>query len=93
MRNRQYEAALTAADAARDITPLRPEPDDVRGRAFLALKRYEEAEEAFNDFLRQGGAAGADVYKGRGQARMQLGKYLEAVEDYSLAVERQPDAG
>jgi tetratricopeptide (TPR) repeat protein len=63
----------------------------VRGRALLALGHYAEAERSFDEYLRNGGEADADIFKGRGLARMKLGKFAEAVDDYTQALERAPD--
>jgi tetratricopeptide (TPR) repeat protein len=57
----------------------------------LALGRYEQAEGSFDEYLRRGGEEAPDVFKRRGLARMKLGKYPEAVEDYTRALERAPD--
>ena len=68
----------------------------MRGRALLALGRYEEAERAFDRSVRGGGSEAmgpaADIFRGRGRARLKLGKYPEAAEDYTRALERAPDA-
>src|SRR5262249_35444447 len=65
-------------------------PHEVRGRALLALGRYAEAERSFDEYLRRGGEEDSDIFKGRGLARMKLGKYPEAVDDYTRALERCP---
>src|SRR5439155_5090027 len=49
-------------------------------------------ESSFDEYLRKGGEQKADIFRGRGLARMKLGKYPEAVEDYTRALERAPDA-
>ena len=83
LRKQKYEDALKAGDAALKLCPNRAESHEVRARALLALDRYAQAEASFDDFLQKGGTAGTDVYRGRGQARMKLGRYPEAAEDYS----------
>jgi tetratricopeptide (TPR) repeat protein len=88
----RYEAALRACDAARKLAPRRPLLYRVRGQALLGLARYQEAEESFDQCLREGGDAVGDVFRGRGQARMRLGRYPEAVDDYTRALEQGPDA-
>src|SRR5262249_58252864 len=92
LQDRRYEAALQACDAALDLSPAQPLPLAVRARALLHLGRYEQAEVSFDQYLRKGGEAGPDIFRGRGLARMKLGKYPEAAEDYSRALERAPDA-
>jgi tetratricopeptide (TPR) repeat protein/predicted Ser/Thr protein kinase len=92
LRDERYEDALRACEAALELSPQQPLPHEVRARAFLALGRYEEAERAFDQYLRQRGEEKADIFKGRGLARMKLGKYPEAAEDYNRVLERAPDA-
>jgi tetratricopeptide (TPR) repeat protein len=58
----------------------------------LALGHYEQAERSFDQYLRKGGEETSDIFRGRGLARMKLGKYPEAVDDYTRALERAPDA-
>ena len=72
--------------------PHQPLPEEVRGRALLSLGRYGKAEAAFDAYLRKGGVGKSDIYRHRGLARMKLGKYPEAVEDYSRALERETTA-
>jgi serine/threonine protein kinase/Tfp pilus assembly protein PilF len=91
VRDGKPEAAVTACDAALQRAPDEPFPHEVRGRALLALGRPAEAEAAFDAYLRAGGAATTDVFRGRGQARMRLGKFAEAGDDYTRALERGPD--
>jgi tetratricopeptide (TPR) repeat protein len=64
----------------------------MHGRALLAAGRYEEAEKSFDQYLQKGGEKKSDIFRCRGVARMKLGKYPGAVEDYSRALERAPDA-
>jgi tetratricopeptide (TPR) repeat protein/predicted Ser/Thr protein kinase len=86
-----YAAALGAFDAARSLFPEHPLPERLRGRAFLELQRYAEAERSYSAYLRKGGEGAADVFRGRGLARMKLGRYPDAVDDYTRALDRQPD--
>ncbi|HKB36828.1 MAG TPA: tetratricopeptide repeat protein, partial [Gemmataceae bacterium] len=91
LRDRRYEEALQACAAALELSPRQPASHELRGRALLALGRYEPAEGAFEDYLRKGGEDRTDVFRGRGLARMKQGKYPEAVEDYTRALELAPD--
>jgi serine/threonine-protein kinase len=91
LRDGRYEEAVRACDAALGLSPHQPLPHEVRGRALLALGRYRQAERSFGQYLREGGEETSDVFRGRGLARMKLGKYPEAVEDYTRALERAPD--
>jgi tetratricopeptide (TPR) repeat protein len=92
LQGKQYEQSLRESGAAARLYPRQPLSYEMRGRALLALGRYEEAEKAFDQYLRAGGNENSDIFRGRGMARMRLGKYREAVEDYTKAAERSPDA-
>jgi tetratricopeptide (TPR) repeat protein len=92
LRDQRYEDAIQACEAALELCPHQPMPHEVCGRAFLALGHFERAEHSFDQYLRQGGEAKSDIFRGRGQVRMKLGKYPEAVEDYTRALEGVPDA-
>src|SRR5262249_43552952 len=92
LRNKRYEEAVGACEAALRLSPHQPLPHEVCGRALLALGRYEQAERSFDQYLRQGGEEKSDLFRGRGLARMKLGKYPEAVDDYTRALEHAPDA-
>jgi tetratricopeptide (TPR) repeat protein len=91
LRDKKYEEALKGCEAALELSPNQPLPHEVRGRALLGLGRYKQAEWSFDQYLRRGGEEVPDVFRGRGLARMKLGKYPEAVEDYSRVLERAPD--
>jgi tetratricopeptide (TPR) repeat protein len=91
LREKRYEEAVEACAAALKLAPQQALPDEVRGRALLALGRYGQAEKSFDRYLLKGGAKTTDLFRGRGLARMKLGKYPEAVEDYSRALELAPD--
>ncbi len=88
----KYREALADCDAALRVTPDSPLAHGVRARSLLELQRYAEAESAYNEYLRHGGEPTADLFRGRGLARMKRGRYPEAVDDYTRALERRPDA-
>jgi tetratricopeptide (TPR) repeat protein len=92
LRNKKYEEALRACEIALELLPDQPLPYEVRGGALLALGRYQEAEVSFDEYLHRGGEEVSDIFRGRGFARMKLGKYPEAVDDYTQALERTPGA-
>jgi tetratricopeptide (TPR) repeat protein len=91
VQNKKYAEAVEACAAALKLSPQQALPHEVCGRALLALERYERAEQAFDEYLRQRGEKTSDLFRGRGLARMKLGKYPEAVEDYTRALELAPD--
>jgi eukaryotic-like serine/threonine-protein kinase len=62
------------------------------GQSELALAHYPEAVRAFDLYLAKGGPPLPDVFRGRGQARMKLGDYLGARDDYTRVVLEQPSA-
>jgi tetratricopeptide (TPR) repeat protein/predicted Ser/Thr protein kinase len=88
--DKRYEEAVRACDAALELFPDQPLPHAARARALLALGRYEQAEYSFDQSVRNGGGAASDAFWGRGMVRMKLGKYPEAAEDYTRALERAP---
>jgi serine/threonine-protein kinase len=92
LREKRYDEAVQACAAALELSPAQPLPHAVRGRALLSLGRYEQAERSFDEYLRNGGEEMSDIFRGRGLARMKRGKYPEAVDDYTRALERAPDA-
>jgi tetratricopeptide (TPR) repeat protein len=92
LREKRYQETVQASAAALELSPHQPLPYEVRGRALLALGRYEQAETSFHQYLRKGGEEKSDIFRGRGLARMKLGKYPEAVDDYTRALELAPDA-
>jgi serine/threonine-protein kinase len=91
IRDKRYEGALEACGAALKLSPQQAQPHEICGRALLALGRYEQAAEAFDRYVWKGGIKGTDLFRGRGLARMKLGKYPEAVDDYTRALELGPD--
>jgi tetratricopeptide (TPR) repeat protein len=91
LREKRYEEALRACEAALELSPQQTLPCEIRGRALLALGRYRQAETSFDEYLRKGGEQTSDLFRGRGLARMKLGKYPEAIEDYTRALEQAAD--
>jgi tetratricopeptide (TPR) repeat protein len=92
LADKRYEEAVRACEAALELSSDQPLPYEVCGRALLALERYDQAEQSFDQYQRRGGEEKSDLFRGRGLARMKLGKYPEAVEDYTRALELAPDA-
>src|SRR5262249_24995902 len=90
LRDQRYEEALQECAAALELSPYQPLAYEVRGRALLALGRCEQAESSFDQYWQEGGEEKSDIPRGRGLARMKLGKYPEAVEDYTRALELAP---
>jgi tetratricopeptide (TPR) repeat protein len=92
LRQGRIPGAAAACDAA-----LRLRPGDTPTLAILATARlkaeqYAEAEQASTEYLRKGGRPDPDIYRGRGQARVQLGRYADTVQDYTSGLADRPDA-
>jgi tetratricopeptide (TPR) repeat protein len=92
LRAKKYAEALAACETALKISRRYPQSHEVCARVLLALEHFEQAERSFDEYLVRGGEAAPDVWRGRGQARMRLGRYLDAADDYTRALERAPDA-
>jgi tetratricopeptide (TPR) repeat protein len=86
--------AVRAADAALAVAPD-AEAQRLRAEALLGLERPAEAARALDEYLnatrarRRGDAA---VYLARARARAAAGEHAAAAEDYTRAVELEPDA-
>jgi tetratricopeptide (TPR) repeat protein len=91
-RDGRYQEAVAACRLALKEQPDYPFALGVLAQALLELRRFTEAAQTFDRYLARGGRPVADVYRGRGQARMQLGDYLGAVADYTRVLERHPGA-
>jgi tetratricopeptide (TPR) repeat protein len=91
-RDGRHEEAVTACRLALKQQPDYPFALGIMAQALVELRRFGEAAAAFDRYLANGGRPVADVYRGRGQARMQLGDYLGAVADYTRVLERHPGA-
>jgi serine/threonine protein kinase/Tfp pilus assembly protein PilF len=89
---KNYPEAVVACEAALMALPRAADAHSLRARALLELGRYREAAAAFDRYLECGGKAVPDFYRGRGRARLQLGDYLGARDDYTRALETDPDA-
>jgi tetratricopeptide (TPR) repeat protein len=84
--------ALAEADAARGGGGGRPALR-LRAEALLHLGRSAEAVEALGGYLaagRGGRGAEAPVYLARAQACAAVGRYVEAADDYTCALELEP---
>ena len=91
-RRGQYDQAADECRAALRQWEDYPLAHGYLGQSELALGRYPEAARAFDLYLEKGGPPLPDVFRGRGQARMKLGDYLGARDDYTRVVLEQPGA-
>jgi tetratricopeptide (TPR) repeat protein len=78
---------VSACQAALAACPDHTEALALLGLAYLHLEDYQKAAAALDRYLDLGGPSLADIYRARGQARMQLGRFPDAREDYSRALE------
>jgi eukaryotic-like serine/threonine-protein kinase len=86
-----YEAGLTAFEAAAQILPREENAQRGRAQTLFRLKRYAEAVEALDQFFQQGGTATAQLYQARALAKVKLTHNEDAVSDFTLALERTPN--
>jgi tetratricopeptide (TPR) repeat protein len=86
----RYSEALAACGAALEHQAEHAPAHLLMGQALLLLGRDEAAVRSFDQYLAAGGVPDADVYRGRGLGRLRLGRYLEARDDLTRALERQP---
>jgi tetratricopeptide (TPR) repeat protein/tRNA A-37 threonylcarbamoyl transferase component Bud32 len=91
-RAKRYKDAVAACALALEQQADSTFALGVYGQTLLQLRRFAEAAKAFDRYLAAGGPVTVDAYRGRGQARMQLGEYLGAVDDYTRVVEQAPSA-
>lgn len=93
LRLQQGEQALADFDAAAALDPDSGEAQLNRGAAFMLMDRPGPAVAALTEALSLGVREPHKAYFNRGQAREALGDQRGAVEDYSTALEIQPDWG
>jgi tetratricopeptide (TPR) repeat protein len=91
-RDGRFEEAVAACREALARRPDYAFPHGVLGQALLGLGRYAQAAAAFDAYLKAGGKPLPDVFRGRGLARMKLGDYLGARDDYSRVLSAAPAA-
>lgn len=85
-----YELAARMFERALEVRPHDADATDYLGQAYLRLKKYREAEQAFAD-LAQSDPQSARSWLGLGIARSEQGRYREALEALSQAERRDPN--
>lgn len=93
IRRREGEAALADFDTVISMIPRYPEAHLNRGAALIMLGRPGPAVAAITEALSLGVSEPHKAYYNRGAAREALGDVRGAFEDYSTALEIQPDWG
>lgn len=88
-----HQAALADFDAAIALDPRAPQPYFNRGTTLIILGRPGEAVAAFTEALGLGVREPFKAYYNRAAAREALGDIRGAYEDYSTALQIEPDWG
>jgi serine/threonine protein kinase/Flp pilus assembly protein TadD len=83
----RYREAVDACHTALAARQDHTEVYALMGLALLHLEDYRKAADALDRYLELKGQPLPDIYRGRGHARMQLGRFKDAREDYSRALE------
>src|SRR5262249_4798020 len=86
------EASMTASRAALAKAPHSAFAHGLLAEALLKRQRYREAAQEYDLYLHEHGPKVADVYRGRGAARVKLADFAGAVADYTEALALQPTA-
>jgi tetratricopeptide (TPR) repeat protein len=84
--------SLAAWEEALRLRPGYAEAHRGRAVALLELNRLPEAIEALDRYFAQGGRPSAVVYRARGRAKMALGRYPAARDDFTLALHLKSDS-
>jgi tetratricopeptide (TPR) repeat protein len=93
LRRREFEAALADFDEVIRRNDRNAEAHLNRGATLVQLRRHGEAIAAITTAMGLGVAEPHKAYFNRGAAREALGDLRGAYEDYSTALEIQPDWG
>ncbi len=89
LRDGQHSESLAAFDAALELQKDHSLAQRLRAETLFHLRRFEEVIESFDRYLENGKPL-ESVYRGRGLAKSELGKYPGAIEDFTKALELQP---
>jgi serine/threonine protein kinase/Tfp pilus assembly protein PilF len=89
LRTGKHEQSLASFDAAVKIRSDHSLAQRLRAEALFHLDRFQEVIEAFDRYLETGKPL-ESVYRGRGLAKSELGKYPGAIEDFTKSLELQP---
>jgi tetratricopeptide (TPR) repeat protein len=93
LRRSQNDLALADLDGVLAADPRNAEALVNRGAALVQLRRFGEAISALTDALSYGVSEPYKAYYNRGAAREALGDLQGAYDDYSTALQIQPDWG
>ncbi len=91
LRDKKYQEALAAAEAARQRQANYADASYVRALALSGLKRYDEAVVEFDRYLNQKGKPQAEFYQARGFARWKAkSDFTGLTDDYTRALTLEP---
>ncbi|MBL8795532.1 MAG: tetratricopeptide repeat protein, partial [Planctomycetia bacterium] len=76
----------TASASPAELVKLQVEAHQLRAEALLEINRFEDAIAGFEQAMKLAPVT-ASAHRARGLARAKLGKYAEAIEDYTRALE------
>lgn len=93
LRRGQNDLAMADLDGVIAVDPRNAEAWVNRGAALVQLRRYGDAISALTDALSYGVSEPYKAYYNRGAAREALGDLQGAYDDYSTALQIQPDWG
>lgn len=89
----RHEEALKAFETALQADPASRAALLGKGESLVKLQRYDDAVRALDEYLKKAGPATADVYHLRGLVQAKLGKYSQAIADYTQALTIRQDTG
>ena len=89
LRGKKHDEALASFNAALTLRPDHLEARRFQAEALFHLGRFAEVVEVFDRYL-DAGKPSESVYRGRGLARAELGRYPGAIEDFTKALELKP---
>ncbi len=89
LRDGKHSESLAAFDAALELQKDHSLAQRLRAETLFHLRRFEDVIESFDRYLENGKPL-ESVYRGRGLAKSELGKYPGAIDDFTKALELQP---
>jgi len=91
LERKEYKKAISCFDKAINLCPIAAVASFCfRGKAFLAMGRYQEAIDDLSISLQYSPKV-AEGYYDRGKAYIKLGKKSEAKKDFEMAIELNPE--
>jgi tetratricopeptide (TPR) repeat protein len=88
----EVESAIAAYEKAAELDADYPPPYNVLGYLYLAEHQFDKAENAFKNYLRLIPDE-ANVYDSMADLYTRMGRYQEAINNYSMALERNSTFG